>query len=124
MSSKESPTKRARCEGPQGAATKAAPAVLQAEKPRVDPEYLLRLFVSGFTPRSRRAIDNLQNICERYLAGRHRIEVVDLYQSPGAARDEQIIATPTLLKILPLPPRRVIGDLSQVDKVLRGLDIT
>jgi circadian clock protein KaiB len=89
----------------------------------VDPEYLLRLFVSGFTPRSQRAINNLQNICERYLAGRHRIEVVDLYQSPGAARDEQIIATPTLVKILPLPPRRVIGDLSQVDKVVRGLDI-
>jgi circadian clock protein KaiB len=121
---KESPPKRARAAGSPSAATQATPAVLQAKKPRVEPDYLLRLFVSGFTPRSRRAIDNLQNICERYLAGRHRIEVVDLYQSPGAARDEQIIATPTLLKILPLPPRRVIGDLSQVDKVLHGLDIT
>jgi circadian clock protein KaiB len=95
----------------------------RAKKPKVGPEYVLRLFVSGFTPRSQRAIDNLQNICERYLAGRYRIEVVDLYQSPGLARDEQIIATPTLLKVLPFPPQRLIGDLSQVDKVLHGLDI-
>jgi circadian clock protein KaiB len=88
-----------------------------------DPEYLLRLFVSGFTSRSQRAIDNLRNICERHLAGRYRIEVIDLYQSPGLARDEQIIATPTLLKVRPFPPRRVIGDLSLIDKVLHGLDI-
>jgi circadian clock protein KaiB len=96
---------------------------LQADKSNVDPEYLLRLFVSGLTPRSQRAIDNLRNICERHLVGRYRIEVIDLYQSPGLARDEQIIAVPTLLKILPRPQRRVIGDLSQVNKVLRGLDI-
>jgi circadian clock protein KaiB len=123
MNPKTSLPKRARGEGPPSAATEAAPKPLRAKKPRVEPEYELRLFVSGLTPRSQRAIDNLQNICERYLAGRHRIEVVDLYQSPGAARDEQIIATPTLLKIQPLPPRRVIGDLSQVEKVLHGLDI-
>ncbi|MGD0680186.1 MAG: circadian clock KaiB family protein [Polyangiaceae bacterium] len=87
------------------------------------PEYLLRLFVSGLAPRSQRAIDNLRNLCERYLAGHHRIEVVDLYQSPGLARDEQIIATPTLVKVQPLPERRVIGDLSQPERVLHGLDI-
>jgi circadian clock protein KaiB len=96
---------------------------LRAKKPRGHPEYILRLFVSGFTSRSQRAIDNLQNICERYLRGRYRIEVVDLHQSPGLARDEQIIATPTLLKVRPSPQRRVIGDLSQVDKVLHGLDL-
>lgn len=84
---------------------------------------MLRLFVSGLTPRSQRAIDNLKNICEHYLPGRHRIEVVDLYQSPHAAHDEQIVATPTLVKVQPRPPRRVIGDLSHVDKVLHGLDI-
>jgi|HubBroStandDraft_1064217.scaffolds.fasta_scaffold08247_4 circadian clock protein KaiB len=123
MNPKESLPRRARAVDAPSAATPAAPKALQGEEPRVEPDYLLRLFVSGFTPRSQRAIDNLQNICERHLAGRHRIEVVDLYQSPGAARDEQIIATPTLLKILPLPARRVIGDLSQVDKVLHGLDI-
>jgi circadian clock protein KaiB len=103
--------------------TAAARAPRGKRKPKVESEYLLRLFVSGVTPRSQRAIDNLQNICERYLAGRHRIEVVDLYQSPGRAHEEQIIAIPTLLKIRPLPPRRVIGDLSLVDKVLQGLDI-
>jgi circadian clock protein KaiB len=102
----------------------AAARGVRAKKAKVGSEYLLRLFVSGFTPRSQRAIDNLQNICERYLAGRYRIEVIDLYQSPGLARDEQIIATPTLLKVRPSPPRRVIGDLSQVDKVLNGLDLT
>jgi circadian clock protein KaiB len=101
----------------------ASAKLFKTKKAKVDPEYVLRLFVSGFTPRSRRAIDNLQNICERYLAGRHRIEVVDLNQSPELAHEEQIIAIPTLLKVRPLPPRRVIGDLSQVDKVLHGLDI-
>lgn len=91
--------------------------------PEVEADYVLRLFISGFTPRSQRAIDNLKNICERHLAGRYRIEVIDLHQSPGVAHEEQIVATPTLLKVRPRPPRRVIGDLSQVDKVLRGLDI-
>jgi circadian clock protein KaiB len=86
-------------------------------------EYVLRLFISGLTPRSQRAIHNLRTICELHLAGRYQIEVVDLHQSPGRAHDEQIIATPTLLKVLPLPARRVIGDLSQSDRVLRGLDI-
>ena len=89
----------------------------------VEPEYLLRLFISGFTPRSQRAIDNLKKICEHHLAGRYRIEVIDLHQSPGLAHDEQILATPTLLKVRPLPPRRVIGDLSQVDRVLHVLDL-
>ena len=104
--------------------TAAARALrLRDDAPVNDLEYLLRLFVSGLTPHSHRAIDNLRNICERYLAGRYRIEVVDLHQSPRLAHDEQIIATPTLLKVRPMPSQRVIGDLSQVDKVLRGLDI-
>ena len=104
-------------------ATKAVPGPIETKEPRANPEYVLRLFVSGLTPRSQRAIDNLHVICDCYLAGRHRVEVVDLYQAPGVARDEQIVATPTLVKLRPLPPRRVIGDLSQVDKVLHGLDI-
>jgi circadian clock protein KaiB len=114
---------QAQVDGPPGAAMTVAAKSLGAKEQRSDPEYLLRLFVSGCTPRSQRAIDNLRNICERYLEGRYRIEVVDLYQSPGLAHDEQIIAIPTLLKVRPFPPRRVIGDLSQVDKVLHGLDI-
>jgi circadian clock protein KaiB len=96
---------------------------MQDATPTAEPEYVLRLFVSGLTPRSQRAIHNLRAICDRHLGGRYRIEVVDLHQSPGLAHEEQIIATPTLLKVQPLPPRRVIGDLSQVDKVLHGLDI-
>jgi circadian clock protein KaiB len=84
---------------------------------------MLRLFVSGATPRSRRAIDNLKSICEHYLAGRYRIEVIDLRESPGWATEEQIVATPTLLRVRPLPPMRIIGDLSQLDRVLHGLDI-
>jgi circadian clock protein KaiB len=93
--------------------------------PRAAPEseYLLRLFVSGTTPRSRRAIENLQRICDRYLAGRYRIEIIDLRESPAWATEEQILATPTLMKVRPRPPKRVIGDLSQLDRVLHGLDI-
>jgi circadian clock protein KaiB len=101
----------------------AASSALRVKVPDVEPEYLFRLFVSGMTPRSQRAIDNLRNICERHLAGRHRIEVVDLYQTPGLAREEQIIAIPTLVRVRPLPTARVIGDLSQVDKVLHALGI-
>jgi circadian clock protein KaiB len=100
-----------------------SPLAPSAEKLAAGPEYVLRLFVSGFTPRSQRAIGNLQHICERYLAGRYRIEVIDLYKSPGLAHDEQIIATPTLLRLLPMPRRRIIGDLSQLEKVLYALDI-
>jgi circadian clock protein KaiB len=102
---------------------KTVTKVRRAKNSPLDPEYVLRLFVSGITPRSQRAIDNLQKICQRYLAGRHIIEVVDLYEFPGRARDEQILAIPTLLKVRPFPPRRVIGDLSRMDKVLQGLDI-
>jgi circadian clock protein KaiB len=115
--------KEAELSVPEGATRAAAGRALRAKRTKVDAQYVLRLFVAGVTPRSHRAIDNLQNICERYLAGRYRIEVVDLYQSPGRAHDEQIIAVPTLLKVRPTPERRVIGDLSQVDRVLHGLDI-
>jgi circadian clock protein KaiB len=95
----------------------------RARPPTAKPVYLLRLFVCGLTPRSRRAIGNLKSICKRYLAGRHRIEIIDLRESPASADAEQIVATPMLLKVLPAPQMRVIGDLSQVDKVLHGLDI-
>jgi circadian clock protein KaiB len=87
------------------------------------PEYLFRLFVSGLTPLSQWAIDHLREYCERHLAGRYRIEVIDLYQSPELAAREQIVATPTLLRVLPAPERRLIGDLSHEDRFLRGLDI-
>ena len=85
--------------------------------------YRLRLVVAGTTERSRRAIWNLQEICQRHLADQVDLEVIDIYQQPELAATYQVIAAPTLVKILPLPIRRIIGDLSEEDRVLRGLDI-
>ena len=85
--------------------------------------YRLRLFVAGSTERSRRAIANLRRICAENVAGPIDLEVVDIYQQPELARDNQVIAAPTLLKMLPLPARRIVGDLSEKDRVLRGLDL-
>jgi circadian clock protein KaiB len=95
----------------------AAPAGQAIDK------YGLRLFVSGSTPRSVRAIQNIRAICEHQLCGRYELEVVDLYQHPEFAKPEQIIATPTLVRKLPLPIRKIIGDLSDTERVLIGLDI-
>jgi circadian clock protein KaiB len=86
--------------------------------------YLLRLYVTGTTPQSVRAIANIKKICEEHLKGRYDLEVIDLYQNPSLAKGEQIIAAPTLIKKLPLPLRRMIGDLSNTDRVLVGLDLT
>jgi circadian clock protein KaiB len=86
-------------------------------------KYILRLFITGVTSRSVLAIKNLKKICEEYLNGRYELEVIDLYQNPGLAKDEQIIAAPTLIKKLPLPFRRIIGDMSNKEKVLLGLDL-
>ena len=85
--------------------------------------YVLRLYVTGTTPNSLRAIKNLQEICKTYLKGRYSLEVVDIYQQPALAKGEQIIAAPTLVKKLPLPLRRFIGDLSNTEKILLGLDL-
>lgn len=85
--------------------------------------YVLRLYVTGVTARSRRAIVNLDGICRQYLQGRYDLEVVDVYQKPKLAKDEQIIAAPTLVRKLPLPIRRIIGDLSDREAVLLGLDL-
>lgn len=85
--------------------------------------YILRLYVAGMTPQSTRAIANVKNICEEYLQGRYELEVIDLYQKPQLAQSEQIIAAPTLIKRLPLPLRRLIGDMSNVERVLVGLDL-
>ena len=85
--------------------------------------YVLRLYVTGMTPRSARAVKNLQAICDEYLVGRYDLEVIDIYQQPVLTRGEQIIAAPTLIKKLPLPMRRIIGDMSNRDRVLLGLDL-
>ena len=88
-----------------------------------DQRIVLRLFVSGMTPSSMRAIQNLEQICKQYLHGNYELEIIDIYQHPEISRNEQIIAAPTLVKKLPLPLRRFIGDLSDKEKMLVGLDI-
>ena len=85
--------------------------------------YLLRLYVTGSTPRSARAIENLRRVCEEFLPGRYELEVVDIYQRPEAAREFQLIAAPTLVKLLPEPFKRIIGSLADTERVLVGLDI-
>ncbi len=85
--------------------------------------YLLRLYVSGTTPKSVQAIANINKICKEHLRGRYSLEVIDIYQKPQLAKRDQIVAMPTLIKELPAPLRRIIGDLSNTPKVLVGLDI-
>jgi circadian clock protein KaiB len=85
--------------------------------------YVLRLYVTGATARSRRAITNINAICNEHLQGKYDLEVIDIHQKPALAQDEQIVAAPTLIKQLPLPLRRIIGDLSDRESVLFGLDL-
>jgi len=85
--------------------------------------YKLRLFITGSTPRSTHAIENMQKICKENLEGQYDLEIIDVYENPEATRDLQIIATPTLVKILPEPLRRIIGDLSDKERVLAGLNL-
>ena len=85
--------------------------------------YVLKLFVTGASPNSIRAISNIKHICETYLAGRYELEIVDVYQQKLTAEQEQIIALPLLIKKSPLPERRLIGDLSDITKVLKGLGL-
>lgn len=86
-------------------------------------EYLLHLYVTGLTARSTRAIANVRAICEEHLRGRYQLEVIDLYKQPLLARREQIVAAPTLVKNVPPPLRRIIGDMSNKERVLAGLDL-
>ena len=85
--------------------------------------YILRLYITGLTARSSRAVNNLRAICDEHLDGRYDLEVIDIYQQPALTRGEQIIAAPTLIKKLPLPMRRIIGDMSNREGVLLGLDL-
>lgn len=88
-----------------------------------DSHYLLKLYVSGNSPQSIRAILNIKKICEEKLKGKYILEVIDLYQKPEYAKEADLVAVPTLIKKLPLPLRRVIGDMSNSDKVILGLDL-
>ncbi|TVT53174.1 MAG: circadian clock protein KaiB [Sedimenticola thiotaurini] len=104
--------------GPAKPKAKSAPG-----KKKASDDYILKLYVAGLSPKSATAIANINKICEENLQGRYQLDVIDLYQQPQLAEGEQIIAIPTLIKQLPPPLRRVIGDLSNTERVLVGLDI-
>jgi circadian clock protein KaiB len=86
-------------------------------------KYIFRLYVTGSSGRSLRAVHNLKKLCEEYLSDDYDLEVIDIYENPAAARDEQIVAAPTLVKKLPQPIRKFVGDRSNTQKILVGLDI-
>ena len=96
----------------------------KALKDKQNLKYVLHLYVTGTTPKSARAIRNIRKICDEYLRGRCELDVIDVYQQPGIARQEDITVTPTLVKALPSPLRKLIGDLSDTEHVLVGLNLT
>jgi len=100
--------------------TRVRPRTPAPEKPEI---WKLRLYVAGQTPKSIRAFANLKVLCEEHLKGRYRIEVIDLMENPQLARGDQIVAVPTLIRKLPQPVRKIIGDLSDSVRVLVGLDV-
>jgi circadian clock protein KaiB len=87
------------------------------------PSYVFRLYVSGTTSRSSVAIGNVRRICEQYLPGRYELEVIDIYQQPAATKSAQIVAVPTLIKELPFPPQRFVGDMSNTERIVVGLHL-
>ena len=95
----------------------------QAKKKSASDEWILRLYIAGQSARTAAALQNLQSICEEHLAGRYRIEVIDLLKHPQLARGDQIVAVPTLVRHLPPPMKKIIGDLSNEERVLVGLDL-
>lgn len=105
-------------EPPAGAAGVSEPAAAASEE-----SWQLRLYVAGQTPNSARAIVNLRKICEEHLQGRYELKVIDLYQQPELAQRAQIVAVPTLIRELPVPIRQIIGDMSNVERVLIGLEL-
>ena len=94
-----------------------------AAKPAAKKPVVLRLYIAGSSDRSMRAIQNAKEICDEHLAGAYQLEVIDIFQQPMLAKDDQILAVPTLIKRLPLPLRKIIGDLSDREGLLIGLDL-
>jgi circadian clock protein KaiB len=86
-------------------------------------QFVLRLYVTGMTPRSTRAIHAVRKVCDEFLSGRYALEIIDVYQQPSRIRDEQIVATPTLVRQGPAPMRRMIGDMTNRARLLQGLGI-
>jgi len=96
---------------------------VKAAKETAQKKYVLRLYVAGASSRSQRAIENLKKVCEEHLKGQYDLEVIDIYQQPSLAEGEQIVAVPTLIKKLPTPLRKFIGDMSNTERILFGLDL-
>jgi|SRR5437588_12721294 len=99
------------------------PSVEDGGAPTADEVYDLRLYVAGQTPKSVTAFNNLKKLCEEYLPGRYRVELVDLLENPRLAKDDQIVAIPTLVRKLPAPMRKIVGDLSDTERALVGLQL-
>lgn len=107
---------------PRAKVTKIDPALDRALRSRGSQRYVLKLYVTGVTRTSAQAIERVRALCEEHLQGRYELDVIDIYQLPALARGEQIVATPTLIRVLPLPLRRYIGNLSS-EKLVFGLDV-
>jgi circadian clock protein KaiB len=104
-------------------ADKTTRAFEKATKDQSNLFYVLRLFVVGMSPRSQDAIANVRDLCEKHLKGRYELEVVDIHQHPLSASENQILAAPTLIKKLPLPLRKFVGDMTKTERILAGLDL-
>jgi circadian clock protein KaiB len=100
-----------------------APYPKELTDPTATERFVLRLYVTGMTPRSTRAISAVRSLCEELLPGRYELEIIDVYQQPGLIRDEQIVATPTLVKMQPEPQRHLIGDMSNRARLILGLGL-
>ncbi len=104
-------------------ASKAGTSARSGRSEKPGAKYILHLYVAGLAPRSQKAIRNIKEICERYMDGDYRLEIHDIYKSPIMAKNGRIVAAPTLVKELPLPLRRFVGDMSNREKLLLGLDL-
>ena len=90
----------------------------------IAPVYVLQLYITGASPNSTRAVSNIKNICEQHLKGRYTLEIIDVYQQSAIAQTEQLLALPLLIKLSPWPKKRLIGNMSDTDKVLKGLELS
>jgi circadian clock protein KaiB len=104
----------------QDSTTRAFESAIKSPTPE---KYILHLYVAGMSSKSLQAVENIKRICEEYLPGRYQLDVIDIYQQPLLAKNGQIVAAPTLIKELPLPLRKLIGSMSDTERVLVGLDV-
>ena len=123
MARKSPPPSKPRGGRATAAKPKAAKRARSSARAKPPATMLLRLYIAGTSVRSTRAIQNARKICDEHLPGRYQLEVIDILQQPALAKDHQILAVPTLIRALPIPLRRFIGDLSQQEVVLFGLDL-